>query len=127
MTTPPDAPPGPARGHDLFTAAHAGRAAFSDAGEPVGVVARVEPHPGLPSFGVICGRHTLMIQAAENVRSHWHAVAFPDGSIGGRAPGERGRRGVKTLRGARWTMATEKGKIGTVAFSGSGPRGGRPR
>lgn len=104
-----------------------GKAATDTAGR-LGIVARV-PSEFWPYelHGVVHGPATILVTAAEDVRANWHAVAFPNASIGGRKPGAHGRRGIRTLAGARWLDDTKRGDVGRVRMSGSGPRGGKPR
>lgn len=105
-----------------------GKAARDSYGK-LGIVARVPSGLG-PRFeqrGIVHGPATIIVTAAENVRKNWHAVVHPDASIGGRKPGARGRRGIRTLAGARWLDDVKRGDVGRVQMRGSGPRGGRPR
>jgi hypothetical protein len=82
-------------------------------------------HRPLPSPTRVIVRGTVFVVAAEDVRKNWHGTAFPDGSIGGRKPGARGRRGIKTIPGARWLDAAKKGGIGRLHLGG--PRRFRKR
>lgn len=82
---------------------------------------------GSQTVVIMRGPQTLLVAAAEDVRQNWHAVAFPDASIGGRRPGAHGRRGIRTLAGARWLDDTKRGEVGRIRMTGSGPRGGKPR
>jgi hypothetical protein len=95
----------------------------------LGIVARVPSQLGrrFDAVAVQRGPVTILVEAVENVRANWHAVAFPNGGIGGRAPVGRGRRGIRTIPGARWLEGVKGGSVGKVHLRGSGPRGGRPR
>lgn len=95
-------------GKDLEGDVPWGRAARAINGA-MGIIMRPLPTP----VRVIV-RGSVFVVAEEDVGPNWHAVALAEGKIGGRRPGARGRRGIRTIPGARWLYAVKKGEIGRL-------------
>ncbi len=95
-------------GVDLYDDVQYGRAARAVDGT-IGIVAR-----RLPEVVRVIVNGTVFVEAAEDVGQNWHAVVMAEGKIGGRRPGARGRRGIRTIPGARWLDNVAKGDIGRV-------------